>query len=84
MQKVLLFISVCVLGVIVFCKSTKSNPVVNDLLLKNVEALASLDDSWGNLPIDCMMVGDYKCPIDEQKVKYVVEGLGFGEDEESY
>jgi len=84
MQKVLLFIGVCVLGGFVFCKSTKSNPTANDLLLKNVEALADSEDSWGNLPIDCIMLGDYKCPKDEQRVKYVVEGLSLGEDEKTY
>ncbi len=85
MQKVLLIISICVLGAFVFLKSVKSNNLVaDDLFLKNVEALANTEDSWGHLPIDCIMFGDYKCPKNEQRVKYIVEGYGLHEDEETY
>lgn len=84
MQKVLWIVGVCALGTLVFGKSTKSNPMVDDLLLKNVEALADSEYSWGHLPIDCIMLGDYKCPKDDQRVKYILEGLSLGEDEETY
>lgn len=84
MQKVLLVIGVCALGVLVSWKSAKFNPMVDELLLKNVEALADSEDSWGHLPIDCIMLGDYKCPKDDQRVKYILEGLSLGEDEETY
>ena len=84
MQKVLWIVGVCALGTLVLGKSTKSNPMVDDLLLKNVEALADSEDSWGHLPIDSIKLGDYICPKDDQRVKYILEGLSLGEDEETY
>lgn len=85
MKKFLFVISVCVLGTIVFWKSAESNnSVADDLLLRNVEALADSEDSWGHLPIDCIMLGDYKCPKNEQRVKYIIEGLSLGKDEKTY
>lgn len=44
MQKVLLFIGVCVLGGFVFCKSTKSNPTANDLLLNAISTKTEFDE----------------------------------------
>jgi len=87
MQKVLFVVGVCVLGAFFFWETIKSQPMVDDLLLENVEALAGLeDDLWADLPIiDCIMYGDHKCPRSEVRVKYIVgsRSLGGDEDEET-
>lgn len=85
MQKVLWIVGVCALGTLVFGKSTKSNPVVDDLLLKNVEALADLENPEHYYEsVKCLISGDSKCPNKGIKVKYIIEGLSLGEDEETY
>jgi len=70
MQKVL-FIVGCVLGTFVCWSSTKSCPITNDLLLKNVEALAMDENS---LPINCRDLGDFTCPNNGVKVGDVYKG----------
>ena len=52
-------ISLCAVGAITAFCSQKSNKRMDDLLLKNVEALA-----WG----------DVDCPFSKTKVKYVMTG----------
>lgn len=84
MQKVLFIIGVCGFGTFVYWQSTKSNLVMDDLLLKNVEALANDENSGSALPVSCVMYGETKCPHDGVKVKYVVEGYSLHEDEETY
>ena len=57
-------ISLCAVGAI-------SNKRMDDLLLKNVEALA-----WGEggVPSNCLGLGDVDCPFSKTKVKYVMTG----------
>lgn len=85
MQKVLWIIGVCALGAFVSWKSAKSNPMVDELLLKNVEALADLENpDYYYESVKCLISGDSKCPNKGIKVKYIIEGLSLGEDEETY
>lgn len=84
MQKMLFIFGVCVLGTFVCWQSTKSNLVVDDLWLKNVEALANDENSGILFPVHCFMSGESICPIEGEKVKYIIEGLSLDEDEETY
>ena len=81
MQKVVFVISVCLLGVFVSLKSAKSNSVRDDLLLKNVEALANIENGW---PLICDDSGNLTCPDNGKKVGAVYNGYSLGPDEETY
>lgn len=63
-------ISLCAVGVItVFC-SQKSSKQMDDLLLRNVEALAGGEGGYTN----CLGLGDVDCPFSKTKVEYVMSG----------
>lgn len=81
MQKFLLIICVCLLGGITCWKSIASDSVADDLLLKNVEALAEWESE---LPTFCRFSGNYTCPIHGEQVGEVYEGYSLRTDEETY
>jgi len=72
MQKVFLILFVGVLGVCVYMHEQES-PIVNDVLLKNVDALA---DKVANGPTTCWCSGSYTCPGTGEKYEYVYQGYG--------
>ncbi|EKU90350.1 NVEALA domain-containing protein [Bacteroides oleiciplenus] len=64
-------ISLCaVVSITVFC-SRKSSKQMDDLLLKNIEALARGE---GDGYTYCLGVGSVDCPITQYKVEYVMSG----------
>ena len=84
MQKFIIVLLVCVFGVFLGYHTHKSMSIANDVFLENVEALASMEGSEGDILVKCLMQGDSKCPAGGIKVKYVIEGLSVGDDEENY
>ena len=64
-------ISLCAVGAITAFCSQKSGKKMDDLLLKNVEALA-----WGEGGgyTSCFGVGSVDCPTTQYKVEYVMSG----------
>lgn len=84
MQKVILFLFVGICGVFIGNQTLRTSVVVNDVLMENVEALASIEGSDFIKPVNCLMSGENKCPNEGERVKYVIEGLSLGEDEEIY
>lgn len=74
MQKVLFIIGVCFFGVFACWNSVKTNLVMDDLLLKNVEALAD-GEYTVTPPTLCDGTGDLTCPNFGEKVKHVVQGF---------
>ena len=65
-------ISLCaVSSITVFCSQKSSGKQMDDLLLKNVEALA-----WGEGGgyTSCFGVGSFDCPTTQYKVEYVMSG----------
>ena len=81
MQKFILILFVGVLGVFVANQTMDTPVVTNDVVLENVEALADME---GDIRVQCVMSGNSECPISGVKVKYVIEGLSLGDDEETY
>lgn len=81
MQKVFLIVCVCVLISLVAQKATEVQPVLDDVLLKNVEALAEMESDG---PTICLGSGDYTCPNYDAKVGFVYEGYSLRPDEETY
>ena len=75
MQKVLFVIGVFVLGAFMCCKTMNAKPMIDDLLLKNVEALAS-EENTVIPPTICNGTGHLICPGIGERVKYVVQGFG--------
>lgn len=73
MQKVLFVIGVFVLGAFMCCNTMNTKPMIDDLLLKNVEALAD-GENTAPPPTVCDGTGNFTCPIFGEKVKYVVQG----------
>ena len=69
-----------VLGIWV-SQQTQKTPIVDDVLLENVEALANYEET---LPTDCWSSGDVTCPGNGAKVKVVYEGYSLRPDEETY
>lgn len=84
MQKFILILFVGVLGIFVTNQTEEIPAVTNDVVLENVEALADVENSGSNMPIKCVMFGESDCPLGGVKVKYVIEGLSLGNDEETY
>ena len=84
MQKVFLVLFVGALGIFIGFRTMKTPAITNDLLLENVEALADMENSGSDMSVMCLMSGESKCPDGGVKVKYVIEGLSLGEDEETY
>lgn len=81
MQKVFLIVCVCVLSALVVQKATKVQPVLDDVLMNNVEALAEIESDD---PINCWGSGDYICPGYGGKVGAVYKGYSLEPDEETY
>ena len=71
MKKGLFIIGVCLLGAFTCWNSVKTNTVMDDLLLKNVEALAKMESTE---PIYCKDYGDFTCPDNGKKVGAVYQG----------
>ena len=80
MQKVFLILFVGVLGVFI-SRQTLDAPIVNDVVLENVEALASTESG---LPIYCEDSGSYSCPLNGDKFGFVYIGYSLEPDEETY
>ncbi len=59
MQKFFLILFVVALAVLVGHKTMKSSIVMDDVILKNMEALA---DGENGLPVLCRASGNYICP----------------------
>lgn len=64
-------VSLCTIGAVTVLSSQKSGKQMDDLLLKNVEALA-----WGEGGgyTSCLGVGSVDCPTTQHKVEYVMSG----------
>ena len=75
MKKGLFIIGVCLLGAFTCWNSVKTNLVMDDLLLKNVEALAG-GEYTVTPPTLCDGTGNLTCPNFGEKVKHVVQGFG--------
>ena len=73
MQKGVFIIGVCLFGAIACWNSVKTNLVMDDLLLKNVEALAG-GENTATPPTICNGTGNFICPNFGERVKYVVQG----------
>lgn len=73
MQKVVFVIGVFVLGLFVYCNTMNTKPMIDDLLLKNVEALADGENTV-TPPTICNGTGNFTCPNFGERVKYVVQG----------
>lgn len=71
MQKVFLILFVGILAVFVGHKAMKSSIVMDDVVLKNMEALASGEN---NVPVVCRGYGEVECPLTSDKVSMVYEG----------
>ena len=71
MQKVFLILFVGVLGAYIGLQVQRVPTVMNDVLLKNVEALADTENS---LPINCRGDGEVVCPGINRKCAYVFLG----------
>ena len=71
MQKVFLILFVGILAVLVGHKAMKSSTVMDDVVLKNMEALASGENG---LPVTCDGSGDFSCPKNGDKVGFVYVG----------
>ena len=80
MQKIFLFLFVGVLGVLI-SQQMQETPIVDDVLLENVEALANLENK---LPTYCEDVGSVVCPITGKGTGAVYEGYSLEPDEENY
>lgn len=63
--------SLCAIGVATLFFNRESGKSVDELLLENVEALAS-EEVGG--PVDCLGIGEVDCPRAHEKVKYVMSG----------
>lgn len=73
MKKKVLFISLFLLAVIaVSFQSYSEKNKLGDLILENIDALAS-DSEWGD-NVECWGTGSVDCPITHVKVEFVVEG----------
>lgn len=70
MQKVFLILFVSVLGIWI-SQQTQKTPLVDDVLLENVEALANGEVPG---PIFCRFSGDYVCPDNNDRVAIIYQG----------
>lgn len=80
MKKVFLILFVGVLGIWTSLQPQETS-VVEDVLLENVEALASVKNK---LPIFCDDIGHVRCPITGEGAGTVYEGYNWEPDEETY
>lgn len=73
MKKKVLFIGLFLIAVVaVSFQSYSEKNKLGDLILENIDALAS-DSEWGG-NVECWGSGSVDCPITHVKVKFVVEG----------
>lgn len=73
MEKKVLFIGLFLIAVVaVSVQSYSEKNKLGDLILENIDALAS-DDEWGE-NVECWGSGSVDCPITHVKVKFVMEG----------
>ena len=77
MKKRILAVAMCMVCAISTIISLNTEKEMDDLLLMNVEALASGE---GNVPIRCLGNGSVDCPGMGVKVKYVMEGWSLDKD----
>ena len=70
MQKVFLILFVGIMGFWV-SQRIQESPMINDVLIENVEALASFENS---IPVVCQGLGEAFCPNDGKKYAYIYEG----------
>lgn len=77
MKKSFFVVVLCMLCAVCTFIGLNTEKEMDDLLLMNIEALASGE---GNVPIDCVGKGSVDCPGMEVKVKYVAEGWSLGKD----
>lgn len=82
MQKILVVSVGCILGGLLFCKVSHTQPVFNEVMIANVEALADIE--WAKPPTNCRGFGDYTCPNGGEKVDFIYEGYSLDPDEETY
>lgn len=80
MQKFCLILIVGVLGFWVR-RQAQESPKGNNVLLENVEALASFEIS---VPINCQGSGEQSCPINGKKYAFIYEGYSIEPNEETY
>ena len=71
MQKFILILFVGVLGVFVANQTEETPVVTNDVVLENVEALASGESVGITL---CLGSGNYTCPDNNERVKTIYQG----------
>ena len=76
MKKSLFVVVLCMLCAVTFV-GLNTEQETNDLLLMNVEALASGES---DVPIRCFAKGSVDCPGMGVKVKYVTKGWSLGKD----
>ena len=81
MRKYFSLVGFCVLGTFIWGTTIESERIVDDLLFKNVEALAIPE--YEPL-IYCDASGDLECPYSGDKVRDVVQGFGLKPNEETY
>ena len=81
MQKFFLILFVGVLCALVGKHTVNTLSVTDELLLQNVEALADIESKP---PAYCEFSGNYICPNEGERVKYIHQGYGWKPNEEIY
>lgn len=81
MQKFFLILIVVALGFFIGQQEQVTSTKIDDLLLENVEALASEELA---LPILCRLTGNYVCPGSGARVAIIYKGYSLEPDEENY
>lgn len=71
MQKLIFILIVSALAVWIGNKATKNPIAMDDVVLKNLEALASGENG---VPVVCRGFGEVACPLSSVKVGSVYEG----------
>lgn len=77
MKKRFFVIALCIACAVSAFISLNAEQKMDDVLLMNIEALASGES---NVPIDCVGKGSVDCPKTEVKVEYVIEGWSLDKD----
>lgn len=77
MKKSFFVVALCMLCAVSVFTGLNTKQEMDDLLLMNVEALASGE---GNVPIDCVGKGSVDCPGIGVKVEYVFKGWSLDKD----
>lgn len=77
MKKRFFVIALCIACAVSAFISLNAEQKMDDVLLMNIEALASGES---NVPIYCLGKGSVDCPKTKDKVEYVIEGWSLGKD----